>query len=118
MKPDDLVEVAHDIVDDKGIIAEISRECGDAGKYRLHVFTVILVWGGFPIACVFFVIDLDNSVRGNLLYSTRNTERHGKFEVDGFGVNMHSGDVFLLLIYLHIALLAFNCLLSASINTA
>ena len=77
---------------------------GYAGEYCLHVFTIILVWGGFPIACKFFVIDLDNSVRSNVLYPTRNTERHGKFEVDRFGVNMHGGEFFLLLIYAHTVL--------------
>src|SRR5579863_3982839 len=90
VQANEMIEIAHNVFNKKRVITQVTSKGRDTGQHRLQVFSIVFVGSGLAVARVFPVVNLDYSVRGDLLHAPRNTERHSQFEIDGFGVNLHS----------------------------
>src|SRR5579883_2648254 len=83
-----MIKVAHNILYQKRIIAQIAREGRNACQHRLLVFPVKLIGGGFTVAYMVIMMYLHSHIRGGMLHTSRNTKRRCQFEINRFGIDM------------------------------
>jgi hypothetical protein len=68
MKADEVIELAHNVFDKKGVITQVACKGAYAGQYCLLVLTVVLIGSSFTIAYMFVIVYLHNDVLRGILH--------------------------------------------------